>query len=608
MRQKESIKVKNGILALISACGIIYYLGISTGDILGIILALILFGAYQKYGFKGGKREYIFAAIMSSIFAAIMTLGKLGKNSLSIRDALNLNCDTVYKNSSYSDIQIMGYTSIVDKLMLVVCFVGLFITAFFLLLRVVCYINDSEQKCCKAVGWSTRKVFAVSFLTIFVMWIPYFVINYPGVLVYDSINQLSQVVEGGQVLSNHPPIHTMLIGLCYDIVTALGGKPNTYAALYTVIQMLIMAAIEGNAVRAVYKYTSSSKIAVLVWGYFSIVPFNAMYSITMWKDTLFAGFTLWVVTVIYEIVHETEKISWKLWGQFIISCTLMILFRVNGRIAYVICIPFLIYGITKVIKRNIILVLAPLLISVVISGPIYDLCGVKDTGNIVESLSIPLQHMARVVYDCDDLDSEDVALLEELAPLNEIRDTYNCRFADPMKQLMWAYSSEEVLEENKWEYLLLWARLGLQHPLEYILAELDMTVGYWYSAIQYNVIAVGVYPNDYGIYTVMDTSGMLYGGMCRWTNLYRYAPFIGNLYSMGTMFSLMLFVMGINWYTHNGRRNIVILPVLGILLTIMLATPLFAEMRYMYSMMVSIPVILAMLIRNNKMVAIINEE
>ena len=329
MKEKKSIKAKNGILALISAWGIIYYLGINTGDILGIILALILFLAYQKHGFKGGKREYAFAGIMSVVFAIVTTMGKLGKNNLSIRDTLNFNRDTVYKNSSYSEMQILGYTSVMDKMMLIICFWGLCITAFFLLLRVTCYIKDSEQENCKVTVWSTRKVFVVSFLTIFVLWIPYFIINYPGVLVYDSINQLSQVIEGGELLSNHPPIHTMLIGLCYNIVTSLGGKANTYVALYVIIQMTIMAAIEANAVKVVYKNTGKIAVVVLMWGYFALVPFNAMYSITMWKDTLFAGFALWVVTVVYEIVQETEKIGWGLIGQFIISSTLMILFRVN---------------------------------------------------------------------------------------------------------------------------------------------------------------------------------------------------------------------------------------------------------------------------------------
>lgn len=590
------------ILAMVSACGLIYYLGIGTGDITGLILAVIFYLAYKRVGFAGEKREKIFGTVFAFVFSGIMTLGKLGKNSMSIRDMLNLSRDTVIKDSAITDMEMTGYVTVGDKLMLLVCFLGIFIVTLFLSFRLFHYVDEFQKRKSSdtVLRFQPHVIFFLCFGSMLIMWLPYFVINYPGILSFDSINQVGQATGILELRSNHPPIHTALIGICFKFASFLGQTSNVGVAIYTIIQMLIMAAVESNVIRVVYQYTGKCGICLASWCYFALVPFHAMYSMTMWKDILFAGFTLWMITVIYQIVQERAQVGWGLWIQFIISSILMMLFRNNGRIAYFICIPFFIYGISRNIKRNVGMILIPLVISFVITGPVYSAANVGDSGDIVEALSVPLQHVARVVRDCDDLNDEDIALIEELAPIEEIESTYNCRLSDPMKMLMWSYDSGKVIEASKTDYFMLWLRLGIQHPIKYLLAEIDLTVGYWYPSIQYNTIEYGVYPNDYGIYTRLDTEGNMYQNMCKWTQLYRYIPLYGNLFSIGTMCILMIFVILVNWYCHNHRSNLVILPVAGVLLTLMLATPLFAELRYIYVLMLAMPIILSTMFVGNR--------
>ncbi len=204
-----------------------------------------------------------------------------------------------------------------------------------------------------------------------------------------------------------------------------------------------------------------------------------------------------------------------------------------------------------------------------------------------------MQHIARVVVNCEqELDADETELIEQAASLEDIKRTYNCRFSDPIKNLMWKNGSSVVIEEQKWEYLMLWFRLGLKHPVQYLLAQIDATVGYWYPDVQYPTLFYGVYPNDFGIYTSINQEGKIWKNAQQWNELYRTIPVLGNFYSIGTVFLLMALSILKFIYEKQWNRIAVVLPAFMSWFTIMIATPLHAEMRYVYGMMVTIPLIL----------------
>ena len=584
--------VINGILALISTCGLVYYIELNTGDVLGIVLFVILWIAYNKYGFSGKiSKSKGMSAFFSLCFSVISVMGKKGKSNVSILESLYLQGDTINK-SEYLD-SYLENSLIINILIMVVCLCGLFIISYFLMLRVFDILGSRENYVLKVQNdWKLNKLFIISIIIILILWLPYYLVHFPGVLSYDSINQLQQILGDIPLNNGHCVVHTFLISCFIQISKFLKIELNYGIGLYILFQMFIMAVIESNTIRVIYKYTKKKELVFFALFYFAL-PLNAMYSITMWKDILFSGFVLWLTTVIYEIIKnkDDDKIPVQLCIQYIISALLMILFRNNAKIAYIICVPFFIVWVIK--KRRKALmggIVLPIIMAILITGPVYNFLGIeKSNRDIIEELSIPIQHIARVVCEDSNIDLDDRKMIEKLAPLEEIQNTYNCRFADPMKNLMWKYDAGSVIENNKFQYFLLWLRLGIKHPSSYFFSEIDMTVGYWYSAIQYRNIEVGIYPNEYGIHTVLDTNGKIYQNMYKWLNAYKVVPILGVLNSMGAAFLLMLLCFCINCYYNKKQNNIIILPILSIFLTLLLAVPLFAEMRYLYCIMLTVP-------------------
>lgn len=594
------------VLALCSTMAMNYYFLYSTGNVLNIIVFIVFLFLYTKFKFPNIKERLgICSFIGAGVTAITFTAGKVGRTSETILDALSRYKESVVKDEYASIILLSGYSNVKEKLVLAIMLIGLWIVSWFLIAQVMKHITHNKLTTLFGYSFqSANKLFWIMFISLIVCWIPYFIINFPGVLTFDSIYQISQV-EGDSILnSKHPVLHTMLIALCYKFGILVSGNSNIGVALYTIVQMGILALIYSYMIKTLYTYGLKIKWCILILLYFAIIPFNAMYAITMWKDILFAGFVAWFLTILFRlfICGDLRNIVWFLLP---ISGFLMISFRSNGLIAFVVCCPILLLMIKEFRKKLLVMLAIPIILNCIITGPVYSALGVQ-SDNIVEALSIPLQHISRVVVNCEDeLSASQVERIEKLAPLQEIKNTYNCRFADPIKNLMWSYGSEKVIDDNKWDFFKLWFELGVSHPVEYILAEIDATLGYWNSDVQYNVIELGGYPNEYGIHWIFDTHPEYWGKLYNWCNMYRKIPLLGSLYSMGTAFLIMVFIMIIYIYLKQYKNLIVSMPVLFIWGTIMIAAPLHSEMRYVYSLMVSIPLIVGDFVLHTQMITTI---
>lgn len=589
MIKGNKIGVKEVILSLLSTVALIYYFQVSTGNIAGIVFFVLMLILLQYREVDVPRREKVLTGIFATIISCLIVFGKLGRSNESILDALKRFEESYIKDLNTTTVYLSGYGTLADKVVLMITVIGIGVICYFLLLKSIRIIHErisiyeDEQK--------IKNIFWKSFFVIILCWLPYFIINYPGVLVYDSINQISQI-EGTFGLNNHhPAVHTMLISVCYNLGKSLFHSGNAGVAIYSVLQMCILSAIYSNTIAVLHKNNLKKIYCILIIAYFALVPLNAMSSITMTKDYLFAGFVLWFTVSLYQI-FVNKNMSVIVICQMIISGSLLMLFRTNGLYAYVLCIPFLLWFLKKERKRFLLYLACPLLIYGFVSGPVYNFNGVQKTDDIVESISIPMQHIARVIVECEsELTDSEKKLIEKAAPIELIKETYNCRFSDPMKNLMWDHGAGAQIEEQKADYLKLWVTLGLKHPWQYIKAEIDATVGYWYPDEQYNTISIGVYPNDLGLSSLLGEDNKLYTMANEWYDLYRYIPILGNLFSMGTMFVLMVFAIYKHLYDRNKSFIGFIMPTLMVWVTIMIATPLQSEMRYMYSAMITAPII-----------------
>ena len=96
-------------------------------------------------------------------------------------------------------------------------------------------------------------------------------------------------------------------------------------------------------------------------------------------------------------------------------------------------------------------------------GPLYSVLHVSP-GGVEETLSVPLQQMARVhKYEYESLESQDLELLYRAVPKENL-DSYRATVSDYVKKGF----IREGFEENKQELFILWCKWGIEHPLIYL--------------------------------------------------------------------------------------------------------------------------------------------
>lgn len=430
-------------------------------------------------------------------------------------------------------------------------------------------------------------LFITAALVCFICYLPYYLYEFPGIMTADSLVQYGQII-GKEPLSNHHPIiHTMLIKFFYMIGMGITHDPVKAISFYTFFQMVFMSLCGAFLVREVMRVLGyfDRTIAVLTIIFLALMPFNAVFAVTIWKDVPFAGIAVLLSCHLSEMYRKRDDLKVR---HFIILSFLLILFslfRSNAFYASVVLIPFLIYFFRKKIAAVAAFALVPVIIVLIVKGPVFDMCGVKGP-DFTESLSLPIQQVARVLADGGTVTDDDLTLIDAVIDRTYVKELYVANYADNMKELVRA-GRPEVLENNKGEYLRLWARIGLSNPLLYLRAWYDLEGGYIYPDVAYSVGDVdGVMANDMGLYSSPIIGGKFIKVKEILLKLSDFMPIYGMFFSIGAY----TWALVISLCFALKKRCFVLVHVLMLLIvwTLLVAAPVM-DFRYAYAMVLSFP-------------------
>ena len=438
--------------------------------------------------------------------------------------------------------------------------------------------------------------FWLIFLLLLACWFPWFLYDFPGVMTPDSLSQFSQA--GGLIgYSNHHPfVHTLLIQLFTSLGNAVFHDVYAGIACYTVFQMIAMALIVTYGLQVLFRRGAGKKLCFCFLLFYALVPYNGIFAVTMWKDILFSGLFLLFVLSVYQLLPlccEGRRFGERpgLLVLFGISGVLVCLMRSNGLYAFVFSMPFLVYAFRR--HWKIILPLQVLVLAVVflVKGPVMEAFDVAQPA-FSESLSIPAQQIARVVYEGRELSGEQKELLGKTVEYSAIADYYQPELSDPVKALI-QYGHPEYLEAHKGEYLRLWVQLGLKYPLDYWNAFVDQTKGYWFPDAPGLLTNEGISPNELGLSWQPVLRGQAVTKIVEiLSKLYTIFPLYGLLYSIGAFTWAAVFLFA-NCLLNGKKENwILYLPFFAILLTLCAATPVASDVRYAYSLILSMPLLI----------------
>lgn len=327
-----------------------------------------------------------------------------------------------------------------------------------------------------------KRIFWGNFLLLTLSWTLCLLVYFPGVGMNDGLN----VLMGRLSSANQFPVYYCIYVVILGKISNLLGSLQYAVALYSVLQILLTAAICAGILTFLQARSSSRLFRLLAAAYYILQPALAIYSISMLKDTVFSSLLV-LYGILLFLMKETSfrnpaegsfvpdnQRRKALFLLFLVSSLLISVLRSNGIYIVAACLLFLLITDPRGRKQLLITALSVLLVNIA-GSMIMQHYNVRH--NASETLGIPIQQISAVVAYSGDLSSEEEDILRQYIEPEKIRELYYPGSADPVK---WSDSfNRPYLNASTGEFLSLWARLLPKNFRIYVQAYLQETYWFW---------------------------------------------------------------------------------------------------------------------------------
>lgn len=443
-------------------------------------------------------------------------------------------------------------------------------------------------------NYNPVRIFLLSFAILAITrLIVLFFCRYPGELTPDSINQMEQIMTG--VYNNHHPFyHTMVIKFFVSIGMRLFNDINAAAATYSVFQILFTAMCFSYAVSTMTIMKAPKWIIISSMLFYILMPYHIIYAVSMWKDIMFGCFVLLLVTFVYRCLSGIGNPVFD-YVVLAISSLGTCLFRSNGFFAFVILTAAFVV-LWRFSKRKMLLVFcSAIVISFIMKHAVLARLGVTPPDTI-ESLSIPAQQIARVVQEGCELDDWQTETLGRIIDIDKIPEVYKPYISDPVKDLVREKGNQQLLVDQKDDYVKLYLSLGRRYPLVYARAWIDQTRGYWNAGYGYWRWLLKIYRNDMGIKRI-TRSESLNRMFLEYLWIFSDIQLLRLFLCIGLFVWIDIVILMIALLKKDKLGAFVAMPILVIVASLLVATPVFSEFRYIYAAFCSLPMVAVIALR-----------
>ncbi|MBD5507387.1 MAG: hypothetical protein HDR05_04905 [Lachnospiraceae bacterium] len=472
-----------------------------------------------------------------------------------------------------------------------------------------------------------RQMWLFYLAVIFVCWLPVFLAYYPSVFAYDAEGQLYQVIAG-DYSTHHPLLHTLFLGAFFR----LGGRMGSYSAgmaVHSVVQMLLMAGAFAGALTFLYEKRTARRTRILLLLFYGLFPTNSVLAISTTKDVLFSALVLLYTVCFYRLVCDWNmQVTWKERAVCILLGVLMLLFRNNAVYAFVVSVPILFWSMRRIkndrcgqkgggmweeraAEKEYLCLSLGILVLFAVSAVSLKALTRAQSGSPREMLSVPLQQMARVWVHEENGDlMEDQSLRQEMEkymPSEWGFSVYNPHLADRVKNIA-------IIHDDPKGLITTWIRLGMEYPGIYIDAFLDNSVGLWFLPDDTHARVYGIGTETGFGYLSTDNRTMPAG--CEIVehsylpglralmekvvsdNEYENWPVVKFLFAPALYWWLLYLYVVVVLYQRRYREVLPAVFLVVYYLTLLLSPTVL--IRYMYPLVVTVPVILSCLTSGEK--------
>lgn len=295
----------------------------------------------------------------------------------------------------------------------------------------------------------------VIFLIPFIVFSFYLYVFAPGIMVYDSFNQLHQIATG-EFTNWHPFFHTFIEMACLKVY----GSPASVAVLqiltFSVMWMVICKYNRDDNVES-----KIFLLQIVISLVISLIPINPIYAINLQKDILFSYFLLFLCFLMQVLVDRKANASIPLIIAISVSLAFVAQLRHNGMIlvmVFLVILAIWMYVKNRDFKMTLAVPALTVVFILLISSLnfIYD---VDDHQN--DPMSDIVGHML-ADYDMTlKIDPADQVKLDRLMSKKDLKKHYNIYWKDPTRGEI---LDKKAWKENKSEYIDLAVKYSLRHP------------------------------------------------------------------------------------------------------------------------------------------------
>lgn len=433
------------------------------------------------------------------------------------------------------------------------------------------------------------RIFTASFLFIVLVDLGYLSNVYPGILTRDSVSTVKQILGLTPYNNVMPYWHTKLVEVFFDFGMWLTGNINGAVATFHVAQILMMAACLSFAVVTVYQLRVPKWQLVVLFVFYALTPCHIAYSVTLWKDVLFAGALLLMTVALFRTMRGIGKNRWINQLLAIIGAVGFSLLRTNGWYALAVTAAVMIMvdrGRIRGMAKQLLLVL---LATWFLLNPLLNILQI-DGMELTEAFAVPMQQVARVVSEGCVLEEEDIRLLEEIFDMEQMAEQYTPGTVDPVKFNTFRYDKKGYICQNWLTYVRLYLKIGLRYPGEYWKAWIDLTKGFWNAGYVSYVYDHSCEGEELGIYRPEGNAlaaRLYYVLFLYWekTIPLQFTASIG-------LYIWVLIVLLTVACLKKWKERVLFIPLMVLAIGLWLGTPVCTEFRYGYPFVLCIPFLL----------------
>ncbi len=485
--------------------------------------------------------------------------------------------------------------------------------------------TESLKSSKRIVNW------IMSFAFIMLCYVPYLMSYWPGGI-YNDTSYTLDIVHGSSPWSDQ---NTVLYALFWKAVISVGSifGQGDYGGLklMTVLQCTAIASVAASFVTWLRSRGVRRWVTILMTLTVALMPVFPFYGISLWKETWF-GLVFFLYTWMWYAIsteigtkenypYETSEdltAKGKLKRQTLfdikiivvyIIVTLMMIFGRNNGMYVVLCTMAVSLAVlfkrvpVSEWKKAVIANITIIMLALIIRGPVYGAAGIQKT-SVSESLGIPLQQTAYMIsnaavsdtviddvnYDVADnvrnslgMSDAEYETIVHIMPMEAWINLYNPVVVDSIKFA--ELFNREYFETHAPEFMKSFTGIVCKNPMLAIKGYLLSTIGFWdaykasssaYVCTQHTVQSE-YFMSDYFTQKTGLTLSDIVGP--RW------------YISAGALVWIMLalFVLA----PKKKRVSVLTyLPGIALWLTYMLATPLSFSFRYLFGLLLCIPLYL----------------